>query len=203
MLIVKGDEEGLKKAAKIVLEGGVIVYPTDTVYGIGCDPYNEEAVKRIIEIKERELKPMPILCSSMEVAKDLIYFSPKGLKLAEIFWPGPLTIVDWLKDNKISILARAGENKLGIRIPDNPLTLKLIQLCGSKLIGTSANKSGLKSPKNSKEVLELLGKDFDLLIDGGDCKYGLPSTVIDLTLNPFRIVREGVIRKEEVMRALV
>ncbi|MEM4311385.1 MAG: L-threonylcarbamoyladenylate synthase [Nitrososphaerales archaeon] len=203
MIVVKPRLEELKRVARKVFLGAVVVYPTDTVYGIGCDPYNEGAVRRIMELKGREeSKALPILCSSFEVAKKLVYLGEESFKLAKNFWPGPLTLIEKLKDYKISKLARLNLDKIGVRVPDNPLTLKFIELCGGKLIGTSANKSGLKAPKNPEEVFEFLGKDFDFLIDGGECKYGKASTVIDFTFKPFKIVREGPLSLKEVFKVL-
>lgn len=176
--------------------GAVIVYPTDTVYGIGCDPYNTKAVQRIIEIKMREQKPLPVLCSSLENAKNLVRLNPKSLKLAQKFWPGPLTIVAEIIDQEIPRIITFGSKLLGVRVPNHELTLHFIELSGGFLVGTSANKAGLKSPTSAEEVKSVLSSEYDILLDGGETPLKVESTVIEVDNDKVKLVREKAILKE-------
>jgi len=196
LLIIRCTESGIRKAAEKVKKGAVIVYPTDTVYGIGCNPYNAEAVKRVIEIKMREQKPLPVLCSSLENAKKLVQFNRKSLELARKFWPGPLTIVAKIIDTKLPNILTFGSKMLGVRIPDHEITLKLIELSGGFLVGTSANKAGLKSPISAEEVKSVLSPEYDILLDGGETALKAESTVIEASNDKIKLLREKAIPKE-------
>ncbi len=198
IFIVECNEEGLIKASEIVKKGKIVVYPTDTVYGLGCDPYNPTAIERLFELKSRECKPLPVLCSSIDVVKELVKLDERGLKLASKFWPGPLTIV--AKKNKtLPKILTCGSDKLGVRIPNHEGARKLIELCGGSLVGTSANKSGLKSPRTPGEVLKLLGRGFDIMVDGGPTPLGRESTVIDMTGKSLKVIREGAIKASDLL----
>tara|TARA_B100000315_G_C14249394_1_gene439017 strand:- start:31 stop:633 length:603 start_codon:yes stop_codon:yes gene_type:complete len=190
--------EDLQIAAKMIKEGAVISYPTDTVYGIGCDPLNEESVKRIIKIKNRENKPMPILCYNIEMIKKIIFLSKKELNIITKFWPGPLTVIGkCIKPEEFKQI-NLNSDKLGVRIPNNHCSRELIKLCGGYLIGTSANKSGQKSAVNYHEVVKQLGDEVDAIIDFGTTELQIDSTVIDITDNKIRIIREGNIKKSDL-----
>jgi L-threonylcarbamoyladenylate synthase len=185
------------QAAHAINHGGIVVYPTDTVYGLGGNPFNQEAVDRIYEIKKRTNKPFPVLCSNMGEVEGLVRLSKQGVRLASKFWPGPLTIVSEV--NSGVFLPFIGEaRKLGVRIPNHQVALRLIELCGGKLIGTSANRSGLKSPVNADDALAAVGTDFDILLDDGYTTLQRESTVVDATGNGMRILREGALRKDEL-----
>lgn len=200
--MVKVSKEAIKLAAKTIIRGGIIVYPTDTVYGIGCDPTNKQAVKRLIEIKGRESKPMPVLFSDIESALNSIKVSKEGRILAKKFWPGPLTIIG-LKTNKdIVNEVTAGSNLLGVRVPKNDVILKIMRLSLGMIVGTSANKSGLPSPKNVEDVLKYLPDNYELLIDNGPTKLQKESTVVNASTSKVKVLREGCIKKEEVVAAL-
>jgi len=190
--------EDLQIAAKMIKDGAVISYPTDTVYGIGCNPLNEESVKRIIKIKNRENKPMPILCSDITSVKEIIFLNKKELDIITKFWPGPLTVVGkCIKPKKFKQIS-LNSNKLGVRIPNNICSRELIKLCGGYLVGTSANKSGYKSAVNYQEVIEQLGDEIDAIIDSGPTELQIDSTVIDITNNKISIIREGNIKKSDL-----
>ncbi|MGB9659615.1 MAG: L-threonylcarbamoyladenylate synthase [Nitrososphaerales archaeon] len=199
IFIVECNEEGLIKASEMVKKGKIVVYPTDTVYGLGCDPYNSTAIERLFELKSRECKPLPVLCSSIDIVKELVKLDERGLKLASKFWPGPLTIV--AKKNKtLPKILTCGSDKLGVRIPNHEGAKKLIELCGGSLVGTSANKSGLNSPRTPDEVLKLLGRGFDIMIDGGPTPLGKESTVIDVTGKRLKVIREGAIKASDLLK---
>ncbi|MCS7098558.1 MAG: L-threonylcarbamoyladenylate synthase [Candidatus Methanomethyliaceae archaeon] len=197
--ISSDDKEEIMKIGRIVKSGGVIVYPTDTVYGIGGDPLREDVVARVKEIKGRGEKAMPILVSSLEKAMDIAIFGGLSKELAEEFWPGSLTIVLRTKINFPRSLT-AGEDSIGIRMPNHDLALKIIEASGGVLIGTSANISGMPPIKSVEELDKRIEEKVDLVIDGGIVKLGVPSTVIKVESEDerrIRIIRRGAIGIEE------
>ena len=198
-----GKKADIYKCASIVNSGGIIIYPTDTIYGIGCDPYNDDSVRRIFKIKGRnKKKPLPILACSMEDIEKIAFLDKIGKLLARKYWPGALTIVSPLKDGNISSRLRAGKNSIGVRIPNNKCTLLLLKHC-KYLAGTSANISGEKPPKSALEVLLSPLGNFDALLDGGTVEKGIESTIVDIS-DPTapKIIREGAIKSEEVHKVL-
>jgi L-threonylcarbamoyladenylate synthase len=190
------------KCASIVKTGGVIVYPTDTVYGIGCNPYLEEAVERIFEIKGRnKTNPFPILASNLQDIEKIALLGKIGKQLAKIFWPGALTIISTLIDTRISTKVTAGKTTVGVRVPDNKCAVALLKHC-KYLVGTSANKSG-ENPSNSiSEVILSSLRGFDAILDGGNIGQGSASTILDLSGRVPKIIREGAITSEEIARVL-
>lgn len=183
-------EDILKLAADIVKKGGVLIIPTDTVYGLVSDPYDSEAVERVFKIKNRRRdKPLPILVDSLESALNIGFFTAFLIDYAKTFWPGPFTMIVRLRDNRLT-KATAGLNKVGLRKPDNAFAIQLAKLVGGALVGTSANISGGAPPRNLEEALKQLDGKVDLAIDGGPVRYGFPSTIVDFTLKPPRIVRD-------------
>lgn len=183
----------------MIKKGGVIVYPTDTVYGIGGNPFLEDVVIRIKNIKQREEKAMPILVSSLEKAKEMAYFNDLSLKIANTFWPGPLTIV--LKTKvKFSPHLTGGRDSIGLRIPNHELALKIIEASGGALIGTSANISGRPPAISIEDLDEKIRSSVDLIIDGGKCYLGKPSTVIEVIDSKIKIIRIGAIGIDEFIK---
>jgi len=185
----------IRIAAKIVKGGGVIVYPTDTVYGLGCDPRRSSAVERLCRIKGRELKPLPVLCDSFQSAARLVSFNDRSEALARSFWPGALTIVLPLK-MELPEAVHAGSGTLGVRVPDSAGCVRLIAACGGLLVGTSANKSGRPSSRLAQEAFESLGDMVDLVLDGGPLQ-GRESTVVRVEGNHMDILREGELHLPE------
>jgi L-threonylcarbamoyladenylate synthase len=184
---------------EMIKKGGVIVYPTDTVYGIGGNPFLEDVVIRIKNIKQREEKAMPILISSLEKAKEIAYFNDLSLKIANTFWPGPLTIV--LKTKvKFSPHLTGGRDSIGLRIPNHELALKIIEASGGALIGTSANISGRPPAISIEDLDEKIKFSVDLIIDGGKCYLGKPSTVIEVIDSKIKIIRIGAIGIDEFIK---
>lgn len=196
--IVRFTGENMRKASEIVLGGGTIVYPTDTVYGLGCNPFDEEAVKRVFEVKGRGDKPLPILTSSKERLGEICMLGDKGSRLADKFWPGKLTIV---LPTKLKIPCALGGGSVAVRVPGREDTLELIEACGGFLVGTSANLSGGSHPKVVLDAYSQLGESIDLYLDGG-ATLGTPSTVIDLTKEKPVVLREGALRAGEVLSTL-
>ena len=191
--VVKMDGRGLARAAEAVLRGGLVVYPTDTVYGLGCDPFNEEAVRRLFAAKGRGAKAVPVLCSTNQKAADLVDLGEKGGELARRYWPGALTIVAPLKMRVPEMLSQ-GPN-LGVRVPDHSLCLELISSCGGWLAGTSANISGAPSARSATDALSQLGDTVDLILDGGPSP-GTGSTVVSVVGGSVTILRTGQIGVE-------
>src|ERR671930_1730958 len=191
------------KCASIVVSGGIIVYPTDTIYGIGCNPYNYSSVQRIFKIKGRNKnKPLPILASTLEDVEKIVSLGEVGKVLASKYWPGALTIVSHLIDENISTILTSGKKSVGVRIPNNKCTLLLLKHC-KYIAGTSANKSGDKPLKSPSEVILSSLDNFDALLDGGIIENGIESTVVDV-LDPTspKVVRQGAIKSEEVYKVL-
>lgn len=196
-MIVKCDKQGIEKASKIISEGGVVVFPTDTVYGIGCDPYNKNSVEKIYQIKKRSKdKPLPILGYSMSTINEIAEFDEESKKIAEAFWPGPLTLILKLKDERLKEILKV--DKIAVRVPDNQCLLDILK--NSKfLIGTSANYSGENPFTNSMECSERL-KEYDIFVDGGNVSSKGESTILEISQGELIIHREGALKKEEITR---
>jgi L-threonylcarbamoyladenylate synthase len=190
------------ECASVVKSGGIIVYPTDTVYGLGCDPYNERSVEKIFDIKGRGItKPMPILASTIADIEKIVYLDKTGRLLARRFWPGGLTIVSKRTDMNISSKISAGQKTLAVRIPNNRCTLSLLGEC-RYLVGTSANISGGKINKSPSDILSSELDNFDALLDGGILENGIESTIIEISDSKIYLIREGAIRLDEISRAI-
>jgi len=192
----------LRAVAEIARRGGLVVYPTDTVYGLGTNPFIREAVLRVFSVKRRPLnKPLPVLVSGIDEARNLVELDNRSLCLAKRFWPGALTLVLPAKPTVPREL-HAGLGKLGVRMPAHPVAISLIRLSGGSLVGTSANRHGWPSPRTADEALRQLGGEVDAVIDSGPAPGGVPSTVIELVGDGVRLVRRGPISLEEVLDAL-
>ncbi len=187
--IVRIDEDSIKAASSLVAAGGLIVFPTDTVYGLGCDPHSEKAVRRLFEAKKRDANPVPVLCDSLGSAMQLVEMNEKARTLAEIHWPGALTIVAPLK-MPLPYPLHQGTGTLGVRVPGSEVCIRLIRACGGHLTGTSANVSGAKSSRTAKEALRQLGSSVDLVLDGGMLD-GLESTVVRVRGEKIEAIRRG------------
>ena len=198
--VFKADVEGLAEAAATVANGGVVCYPTDTLYGLGCDPLNTQAVKRTMEAKGPRSKPMPILVKDLATAEKFAYLPDRARRLAQAFWPGPLTMV--LQAREVLPTNLISEAKVGIRSPKHQICLKLLELCSGGLVGTSANLSGRSPATTAEEALNQLGNHVDLILDGGRASLGVASTVIDLTKPRLTVLREGPLGREEILNAL-
>ena len=187
----------LRQAAKLILKGEVIAFPTDTFYGLGADALNPMAVEKVFEIKGRDpKKPILVLVSNFGHASDLVKAVPsEARRLMSRFWPGPLTLV-FVASDKVPDLITAGTGKIGIRVPADPLTAILLRIIAAPITATSANRSGAISPTTAQEVLETLGHQVALILDAGATPGGMPSTVVDVTTSPITLLREGQIPAE-------
>lgn len=200
MRILKLNKSSLKESVEVLNRGGVVVYPTETVYGLGVDATNKKAVEKILEIKERdEGKPVSIAVASVDEAKKYCEWNEVAERLAERFLPGPLTIILKRKNSLVKELNL--DDKVRIRIPEHPFVLKLLKEFSKPITATSANLSGGDNPTNVRIVVEQIGDKVDLVLDGGECKQKMPSTVIDLT-EGLKIYRVGVISEKEIRNAL-
>ncbi|MEK6870506.1 MAG: L-threonylcarbamoyladenylate synthase [Thermoproteota archaeon] len=197
---VKCNKEGIVKASKIIKSGGIVIFPTDTVYGIGCNPYNKEAVQKIYKIKSREIsKSLPILAFSKDVAAKIVEFDKDSEKIAQKIWPGPLTLILKVTDEKLKASLN-GVNKIAIRVPKHQCTLELLKKCNF-VIGTSANISGTGPFRNPQECYQNI-HDFDLFLDGGTITSEGESTIIEFEEGKLKIHREGVLTRKEILKIL-
>ena len=198
ILKVNCDKEGIEKAAEIINRGGIAIFPTDTVYGIGCNPYNIESVKKIYNIKSRDTsKPFPILAYSKKTVEKIAFFDEFSKKIAERFWPGPLTIILKSTDENLKKSLNV-TNKIAIRVPNHKCTLELLKKCNF-LVGTSANISGQSSFTNPNECFRNIEK-YDIFVDGGTITSKAESTIIEIENEKIKIIREGSLSKEEICR---
>ena len=177
--------------AQIVNDGGIVAYPTDTVYGLGCNPYMSDSVEKIFKLKIRQNKPLPLLCNSLESALKIASFDKISLKLAETFWPGPLTILVPLKDNSLKSLTR-GSEFIGLRVPNHNDSLLLISECGGYIVGTSANLSGYDSNHSASSVISQL-PDIDAILINDIEDNSKESNIIKVENDEIIILRLGSI----------
>jgi L-threonylcarbamoyladenylate synthase len=201
MKFLEANDEGIRAAAFLLREGGVVIYPTETVYGLGCIPSDPDAAQRICEIKQRADKPLPLICSDIEAARKLVEMTPAAEKLAAKFWPGPLTMVLPTKV-KYSMWVNHGARTLGLRVTEHPVAKKLAQLSGGVIVSTSANVSGDEPAKSANEAREIFGNKVDIILDGGPSPRSESSTVVDLSGEEIWLLRKGPISGEQIMEAL-
>jgi L-threonylcarbamoyladenylate synthase len=193
------EEEALRRIAEVVQQGGVIAYPTDTFYGLGCDPFSESAVERIFSIKGREPgKPIVLIVSELSVLDRLTgERGPLFAAVSRRFWPGPLTIVVPAASTLPSILT-ADTGTVGIRWPHDDLCCRIVHAGGEVLTGTSANLSGTPSLATAEAVAAQIGAMLDLIVDGGPTAGGQPSTILDLAQGEPKLIREGALPRAQL-----
>jgi len=189
----------LTEAVDCLRRGGLVAYPTDTLYGLGAAAGDDGAVRRLFQAKRRPLdNPLPILVGSLKAAESVAQMGPSlALRLASHFWPGGLTLV-LPRELGFHSLALAGGDTVAVRVPNHRVPLALIRELGQPLTGTSANVSGGSAPLTAAAVAEQLGERVDVIIDGGRCPGGMESTVLDLTGESPRVLREGAISRAEL-----
>ncbi len=186
----------LEKAIEVFKNGGVVIFPTDTVFGIGCRIDNKKAIKRIFEIKKRKEKvPLPILISSVEMAQKYVEPFNKNVieELINKYWPGGLTIVTKVKKDKVLEIVRSNKDTVAVRMPDDKNLLEIIEKISVPIIGTSANFHGKPSSSKLEDLDQKLLEKVDFVLPGV-CKGSLSSTIIDVTRKEWKIIREGVIK---------
>ena len=192
----------LNQAVELLRDGGVVAFPTDTVYGVGVDPFQPEAVRKLYRIKGRpDDKPIAILVGSIADVEQVARSASEPFsRLADRFWPGGLTLILEARDLPPEITV--GGSTVGVRMPDHPLTLELLREFGGPIATTSANKSGEEPATSAGEVGAQLGNRVDLIVDGGTTFTKVASTVLDLSVSPAKILRHGGIPDELLMECL-
>lgn len=186
---------GIEEAIEILKAGGLLIYPTDTLYGLGCNALDEPALRSVFAVKKRPVSnPLSIAVRDIEMMKEYADLSDAAEKLADAFLPGPLTVV--LKKKNLPDVLTGGLPKVGIRIPKSEIVLKLVKLMGAPITATSANISGNPPPTSAEEAISQI-PEADIVLNGGRLEGGIPSTVIDLSGKP-KILREGAIKKAEL-----
>jgi L-threonylcarbamoyladenylate synthase len=193
-------EAALAEAARLLAAGQLVAFPTETVYGLGGDATNDRAVAAIFAAKGRpSFNPLIVHVASLEQAARLVEFDASAHRVAERFWPGPLTLVlPRRKDSPVSLLASAGLDTIAVRMPGHPVALALIEALGRPLAAPSANRSGAVSPTLAAHVAESLGERVAMILDGGPCGVGVESTVVDLGHVPPALLRPGGVAMEQL-----
>ena len=199
MNIVNCDENGINKIVNAYENGQIIAYPTDTVYGIGCNPFNKDSVSRIYNIKNREgEKRFPILGFSKKELEKIVEFNTIAEKISEKFWPGQITMLLPIRKEITQRISNNG--KLAVRVPNNECVLSILEKC-KLIVGTSANISGEKSILDSNECKTKL-PEIDILVNGGKITSLGESTIIDFVDDQLKVIREGSISKQDIEKIL-
>jgi L-threonylcarbamoyladenylate synthase len=194
----------ISAAAALIRDGRLVVFPTETVYGIGADATSDSAVAAVFAAKQRpEFNPLIIHIASVDVAPALVEFSDIAARLAEQFWPGALSLIlPRRADCPVSLLAGAGLDTLALRVPDHKIAQALLAAAGRPIAAPSANRSGEVSPTRAAHVADSLGSAVELILDGGPCRLGVESTVLDLTGDIPAILRPGGVSREALEDAI-
>ncbi len=197
------DLDIIKEAAKVIQRGGIVSFPTRCLYGLGADALNIDAVKRVFQIKQRPFhKPILLLIKNQKALHRLVKSVPSAaMNLIERFWPGRVTIIFEAVDSLPAVLT-GKTGKIGVRIPEHPVAYALANAMENPITGTSANLSGRKGCFRIGELDPVVFAQLDLILDAGTLKGGVGSTVVDVTVNPPRIVREGEAAKSEIFAAI-
>ncbi len=203
MNITKADNESIKQAAEIIKQGGLVAFPTETVYGLGADGLNSIAVAKIFEAKKRPaFNPLILHIADKSWLKKF-----SGIKNEKVdllinkFWPGPLTLV-LPKTEIVPDIVTSGNPTVAVRMPDHPVALQLIEASGTPIAAPSANKFGHLSPTEASHVAKYLGDKVDMILDGGKCSVGVESTIIQLHENEIFLLRPGGLSKEEIEKEI-
>lgn len=196
------DPAAAKRTAEVIRAGGLVILPTDTVYGVGADWQQPDAVAALYAAKQRPPeKAIPVLLASADdigvVASEV---PANARRLADAFWPGPLTIVVSKRDEVPEIVSAFPT--IGVRVPDHDATRAAIRACGGALAVTSANVSGGANAQTAQEAAVALGDAVALVLDGGECPGGVPSTVVDVSSGEIAVLREGPVSKVELLSAI-
>lgn len=197
------DTRLIAEAAEIVRNGGLVAYPTDTLYGLAADPASRAAIAQLYRIKGRPVEQaIPLIAAGIDQVEDCAgTLNPIARTLAQRFWPGPLTIVipAWAG---LDARVLAGGATVAIRVPAHPVARLLAAACGWPITSTSANRSGGKAPVTADEIRITFGNELDGVLDGGPCPGGAPSTIVDVSGTEPRLVRPGAVPWERVLECL-
>lgn len=202
--ILPATPEALRQAARELLDGRLVVFPTETVYGLGADAASDRAVQALFELKRRPPdKPLTVLVPDAGAAAALARFNGPAERLAEAFWPGPLTLVlPRIAGSGLSRRLGAGRRTLGLRAPNHVVAQALLRAVGRPLAAPSANISGAAAPTTAGQAVQALGADTPLVLDGGACTVGVESTIVQVTARQARLLRAGAIPAQAVEDAL-
>lgn len=202
---LRESEEAIIEAAKTMLDGGLVVFPTDTVYGLGCDATNEQAIRKIFQIKKREKgRSLPIVVRDLEMAKKITLIDKRLERALALIWPGAVTVI-LLSKFKLPEALSGGRRTLGLRIPDYKLTYLLSENTGRPYVATSANISGEPATVKISQALKYFEKNIykpDLVLDAGDLRFSEPSTVLDLSSGKPKITRIGPVDRKKLLEIL-
>ena len=199
MDLVSCDEQGINQVLESYKKGKIIGFPTDTVYGIGCDPFNKNSISKIFDLKNRsDEKKFPILGYSKEDFEKIVQFNSKADKISKRFWPGQVTMLLPIRKEINDRIENNG--KLAVRVPNNECLLSILKQC-KLIVGTSANISGEESIIDSHDYIMKL-PEIDVLVDGGKINSSGESTIIDFVDDGLKIIREGTISKKEIEKLL-
>ncbi len=203
MKLLSPTKENLQTAAKAIKSGLLVAFPTETVYGLGADGFNPTAVAKIFEVKRRpEFQSLSLMLPDKSYIKEVAELdNKKAIYLIEKFLPGPLTLV-LPKKKSVPDIVTGGKATVGIRIPENRIALNLLHLAGIPVAAPSANLYGKLSPTSAEHVAEQFGESVDFIIDGGETRLGLESTIIEVVNNKFTLLRNGGIPVEEIEKAI-
>lgn len=198
--IYQNTEQNIIKAAEVIKSGGLVAFPTETVYGLGANVYNSNAVSKIFAAKQRpKFDPLISHIADVDILHTYAATDERVFALAERFWPGPLTFVlNRVEENPSIDLACSGLRTLTVRMPNHQVALDLIRAAGVPIVAPSANKYQSISPTTAQHVAEGLGENVDMILDGGACKVGVESTIIDLTGKNVVMLRAGGTAKEDI-----
>lgn len=196
-MIIEASQQARAEAARIIHSGGVIAFRTDTFYGLGADPFNASAVRKIRELKGREdAKPILLLISDLSEIDRLITHQTSLFKsIANRFWPGPITLIGEARP-ELPVDITAGTRTVGLRLPDEEDVRSLVRECGGALTATSANTSGNEPAKTAAEVESYFAEGIDLVLDSGMTLAAQPSSVLDVSGERPRLIREGAVTRE-------
>lgn len=195
------NRDATRRAVAVLNAGGLVAFPTDTVYGLAAYAWNDDAVRRLYQVKQRPRElPIPLLLSDAEEIVCVAVFAGPCRELPERFWPGALTLVLPKKPSVSDVVS--DRPTVAVRVPNLRLARDLIRRAGGVLAVTSANLSGASSPVTAQQVEEQLGGRISLIIDGGPCQEGVPSTILDCSVSPPRLLRRGAISEAD-LRAVV
>ncbi len=200
---INPDEKSIAEAANVIRDGGLVVFPTETVYGLGANAYDSRAVIKIFKVKERPMdNPLIVhICKLSELEDAASEIPREAYIIAKKLWPGPVTVIVW-KSNRIPHEVTAGLPTVAIRMPAHPVALKLIELSGVLIAAPSANLAGRPSPTTPEHVIKDMYGRVDIILDAGETLFGVESTIIDVTRKPPVLLRPGPIPVEDLERIL-
>ena len=195
----EGQRVGLNKAASIIRSGGVVAFPTESFYGLGVSAWDEKAIQRLFAIKKREeSQPLLLLIPTASLLNQYVIRIPDiASQIMEEFWPGGLTLI-FEANPDLPHLLTSGTGKIGLRISSHPVATALAQAVGAPITGTSANISGQAACSSAEAVRHSLGRSVDFVLDGGETEGGKGSTVMDITVDPPVVLREGMVTREQL-----